>query len=107
MKLITLKTALCLFVAIGLIGWGDAAAGSGGNVATGPWALSSDIVNVDEGTGINNTADGWGTLRYNTAGSSNTVIGLAALYRNTVGYGNTANGYQALFKNATDCYGAE
>ena len=49
------------------------------------------------GSGLSNTAIGYGALRSNTTGHSNTAIGVNALYANTTGDYNTAIGRDALY----------
>jgi hypothetical protein len=87
---------------------------SGGNVAVGFSALSSNVsgsnntavgwsalaADVTSTTG-NNTAVGWGTLQTNTVGTNNTAIGKNALNANTTASSNTAMGSNALAVNST------
>jgi hypothetical protein len=62
---------------------------SGGNTATGDYALFSLT------TGTRNTAIGFQALNTNTTGGKNTAIGFFALQDNTTGKNNIALGYTA------------
>jgi Chaperone of endosialidase len=62
---------------------------SGGNTATGDYALFSLT------TGTRNTAIGFQALNTNTTGGKNTAIGFFALQDNTTGKNNIALGYSA------------
>ena len=52
-------------------------------------------------SGINNTANGTGSLQNNTTGSNNTANGVYSLQNNTTGTSNTANGVSSLQNNTT------
>ena len=53
------------------------------------------------GTGVQNTANGYAALAFNTTGNNNIANGYQALYSNTTGSSNIANGFQALYYNTT------
>ena len=69
---------------------------SGGNTATGDYALFSLT------TGTRNTAIGFQALNTNTTGGRNTAIGFGALLDNTTGKNNIALGYTAGIFTAGD-----
>ena len=52
-------------------------------------------------TGGNNTANGFGSLYFNSTGNNNTANGSNSLRENTTGNDNTANGYRSLYLNTT------
>ena len=66
------------------------------NTAVGNEALISNIAD-----GIDNTAMGLYTLRFNSIGDYNTALGAYALNNNTSGSNNTALGRTALLSNIT------
>ncbi|HLF63361.1 MAG TPA: tail fiber domain-containing protein [Saprospiraceae bacterium] len=68
------------------------------NVAIGYEALYSNQP-TNTGNGVNNTAVGTFSLRFNTTGTSNTANGTYALYLNTTGSNNTADGDFSLSSN--------
>jgi len=70
-----------------------ATSGQGGNTASGAYALSSIS------TAFNNTAIGYGSLMFSTAGSGNAAVGMWSL-RDNQGYANTGVGEVTLFKNS-------
>ncbi|MES2287854.1 MAG: hypothetical protein V4547_19355 [Bacteroidota bacterium] len=73
------------------------------NVAVGFEALrgsATPAVNV----GVNNTAIGYQTLKFNVAGSQNIATGYQALYSNTGGVNNTAYGFRALYLNTLGAF---
>ena len=69
------------------------------NVALGYKALYGN-----HGSGNNNIAIGFETLRFNTSGNGNQAIGFYSLHDNTSGYGNTGIGTSSLENNTTGYY---
>jgi hypothetical protein len=57
--------------------------------------------NINNTTGIRNTANGYHALEANTTGNNNTAIGWATLISNTTGTSNDATGANALVYNTT------
>jgi len=55
------------------------------------------------GTGINNTAIGYGALYSNTTGCNNFGVGSTALFSNTTGKENIGIGCHALYYNCSGC----
>ena len=73
------------------------------NTALGLGALASDVPNISNSTGFDNTATGANALFFNTSGAYNTATGGYALFNNTTGYSNTASGFGALYSNTGAC----
>ena len=69
------------------------------NIAMGYRALYGN-----SGSGNNNIAIGFESLRFNTSGSGNQAIGFYSLHDNTSGYGNTGIGTSSLENNTTGYY---
>jgi hypothetical protein len=70
-----------------------------GDRMTGTLTLSGSYITTIRGSGTDNEAFGFETLKVNTTGSSNTAIGSVALWTNRDANRNTAVGYGSLYSN--------
>lgn len=75
----------------------------GGN-ASGSATLGHLALTACQSAGINNTALGGQSLRYNTVGTANIAIGITALINNTTGINNTAIGAYSMYYNLNGAY---
>jgi trimeric autotransporter adhesin len=92
-SLLHLATIIFLVIAPNL----HRVAAQSGNTRYGSYALNTN-------GGKQNSAFGYGALRYNIDGFNNTACGYVALGSNTTGYYNTATGFFALFRNKSGNY---
>ena len=76
----------------------------GGNVALGPFAMSSMVASANTTHGVRNTALGSVAMYFNQTGRDNVAVGEAALFGNTTGDFNTAVGRTAIYSNTTGSF---